>query len=124
MLAKCMPGHTDINSNKIFADAALIKTGLVSAIFGAYFGILLDSAFLGGSRESENDTGIVKGFLRITVGFTLLLPFILPYFLLSSKNDMMFLYFFKTTLPFFFLMLFLFSLMKLIYKRLGLLHSL
>ncbi len=54
MIAKCHPEQTNINSNKIFADAAFIKTGLVSAIFGAYFGLLLDSAFLGGTRITDN----------------------------------------------------------------------
>ena len=122
ILAKCHPDQTDINSNKIFADSAFIKTGLVSAIFGAYFGLLLDSAFLGGTRITDNETTITKGFGRLVVGGILVLPLILPYLLISSKHSMWFLYLFKCTLSFFVLMILVFTALKPIYKRLELVH--
>ena len=43
ILLKCGHGHTTIDEKTIFTDSAFIKTGLVSAIFGAYFGVLYDS---------------------------------------------------------------------------------
>ncbi len=122
MIAKCHPDQTNINSNKIFADAAFIKTGLVSAIFGAYFGLLLDSTFLGGTRTSDNDTSIAKGLARLVVGTLMMTPLILPYILISSKHSLWTLYFFKCTLPFFVLMILLFTALKPIYKRLDLLN--
>ena len=55
ILQKCEPpGKTYISPNKMFEDAAFIKTGLVSAVFGAYFGLLIDSCFMGGTRLTEN----------------------------------------------------------------------
>jgi len=66
ILEKCEPpGKTYISPNKMFEDSALIKTGLVSAIFGAYFGLLIDSCFLGGTRHNVNHTTLKKGFIRL-----------------------------------------------------------
>lgn len=45
ILLKCGHGATSLNEKKIFTDSAFIKTGLVSAIFGAYFGIIYDSHY-------------------------------------------------------------------------------
>jgi hypothetical protein len=47
MLAKC---GLNFNEHKMFVVPAFIKMGVISAPFGAYFGILVDAVYFGGTR--------------------------------------------------------------------------
>ena len=122
MLSECGKGKPSLHFQDIFADAAFVKTGLVSAIFGAYFGTLIDSAYLGGTRRDVNDTPLWKSILQIVVGLLLLSPFISCYFLIKTSDYLAYLYIFKTTLPFFFLMVVLFSYLKVLFSFLYLVN--
>lgn len=106
----------------MFADSAVIKTGLVSSIFGAYFGILYDSYFLKGTPSTLNHTSLLKGILRMILGAAVLLPFTLPYFLLSDNIGVGGLYFLKTSLPFFCLNFVMFSYLKVIFQKINIVN--
>jgi hypothetical protein len=106
----------------MFANRAFIDTAGVSAIFGAYFGIMLDSMYLKGTHQTVNNTSLLKSVLRLLVSVVLISPFALPMFLISNRSSMMIIYLFKTTVPFFFATLILFSIAKLVYRKFGLVH--
>lgn len=106
----------------MFVDSAFVKIGLVSSIFGAYFGIIFDSAFLYGTRSNLNDTTVGRGLLRLFLGGILVSPLILPYFLLSHNLSIPALFILKTTIPFFTLMFILFSVLKLLFMKLDLVN--
>ncbi len=42
------------DEHKMFVVAAFTKMGVISAPFGAYFGILIDAVYFGGTRERIN----------------------------------------------------------------------
>ena len=88
---------------------------MVSAIFGAYFGVLYDSYYMGGSASNINNTSILKGVLRILIGIVILAPFILPYSLIGTSLSVGLLYFIKCALPFFLLTFIMFSWLKSVY---------
>lgn len=123
IIEKCDPDKKELNLTSIFADSAVIKTGLVSTIFGGYFGILYDAAYLGGTRPNINDTPIIQGIARLFIAALILAPLLLPYFLLNSNLGTISLFFLRTTLPFFILSFLLFSYMKVIYKKLGIINT-
>lgn len=104
----------------MFTNNAFISTGGASSLFGAYFGILLDSIYLKGTPSTVNNTSFWKGLLRLLVSLLILIPFFLPYVLISSKAQMMIVYLFKQTVPIFFVMLVLFSVVKLAHGKLRL----
>jgi uncharacterized membrane protein YadS len=56
-----------------------LKIMLFSFCYGAYCGIIYDSAYLGGTRDNVNKTSVLVSFLRIIVVFILAFPFSLPY---------------------------------------------
>lgn len=60
MISECNRGKPELQSHEILADAAFVKTGLVSAIFGAYFGTIIDSIYLGGTKKDINRTPVWK----------------------------------------------------------------
>ena len=110
---------TPLAPNSLMLNSAFIKTGLVSNVFGAYFGILADYKWLNGTPSTFNKTRIEKGFLRIVVGFILLIIFILPYYLLKATWNIYILYIFKSTLPFLLCMFLLFSYVKIVFLKLN-----
>ena len=121
IINKC-GGETEMNTNNIMNNEAFIKTGLVSNIFGAYYGIIIDSMYFNGTPSSCNNTVLWKSLVRALVAVVCLGPLLLPYILIGSKHNMMILYLVKSTLPFFILMLCCFGLMKLLFMRLKLLN--
>jgi len=122
MIDKC-GGESSIQQNSIFLNNAFIKSGMTSGIFGAYFGIIIDSIYLGGTKSDINDTPIWKGVLRALVCGAVASPFLLLYFLVSNRMNAMAVYIVKSTLPFFFIMLLLFSIVKPLLMKLKLLNT-
>eukprot|EP00347_Sterkiella_histriomuscorum_P005707 403355575 len=112
IIQKCGHGKTTLDEKTIFTDSAFIKTGLVSAIFGAYFGILYDSHYMGGTPSTINNTTMAKGFMRIVIGGIIIIPFVMPYFLINTQFSVGVLYLVKCQLPFFILMFMVFSWLK------------
>jgi hypothetical protein len=106
----------------MFTNNAFIATGAAAAIFGAYFGILLDSIYLQGTSATVNNTPFWKGVLRIIISLFVVAPFFVPYMLISSQAQMMIVYLFKQTVPIFFVMLFLFAVAKVFHKKLRLVN--
>ncbi len=54
-LIRCNGGsETGMLPNKMFSNIAFIDTGGASAIFGAYFGIMIDTMYLQGSPSDIN----------------------------------------------------------------------
>ena len=94
--------------------------GLISGIFGAYFGMSIDSLYLNGTKPDVNDTPAWKSICRLLIICVLGIPFGALYYGLKSKVSIMILYLFKTTLPFFLATLFMFSYLKLLYIKLRL----
>jgi hypothetical protein len=45
----CNGGEEGLSPNKMFSNSAFISTGAISSLFGAYFGIMLDSMYLNGT---------------------------------------------------------------------------
>jgi hypothetical protein len=119
----CNGGEEGLSPNGMFTNNAFISTGGASAIFGAYFGILLDSIYLRGTAATVNNTRFWRGLLRLMISLLLVSPFILPYMLISSKSQMMIVYLFKQTVPMFFVMLTLFSVTKLAHSKLSLVNK-
>jgi hypothetical protein len=107
----------------MFSNIAFIDTAGASNIFGAYFGIMLDAMYLKGTSSTANDTPILKSILRALVSVTCIAPFMLLYVLISDWSSIMIIYLFKRTLPFFLVMLFLFSFVKLVHQKLNLLDT-
>ena len=116
----CNGGEEGLSPNGMFTNNAFISTGGASAIFGAYFGIMLDSIYLRGTAATVNSTPFWKGLARLAVSLLLVSPFLLPYALISSKSQMMVVYLFKQTVPLFFMMLTLFSVVKMAHAKLKL----
>ena len=95
---------------------------MTSAIFGAYLGIIIDSIYLGGTKANINRTLWWQSLLRVLVCGASASPFLLLYFLVSNRMNAMAVYILKSTIPFFFIMLVLFSVVKPILKRLKLVN--
>ena len=107
----------------MFTNAAFISTGGISSIFGAYFGIMIDSMYLNGTPQTINDTPLLKGLARLAITVLTVAPFLLPNFLIDNSAGMMTLYLFKQTVPLFFAMLVAFSFVKLLHKKLHLVNT-
>ncbi len=122
MIAKCGP-EQKLHPNNLMINMAFIKSGLISSVFGAYFGILIDSIYFNGTKINHNDTPFWKGILRLLVGGLAATPLLLPYLLLSANLNMMSLYLLKTTLPFFLAMFILFSVIKPLFIKLRLVNT-
>ena len=119
-IIKCKGGEKGLNPNKMFSNIAFIDTAGASNIFGAYFGIMLDAMYLKGTPSTANDTTILKSLGRALVTAVCIAPLMLPYVLVPDTSPMMLVYMFKRTVPFFFVMLVLFSFVKIIHIKLGL----
>ena len=111
-----------LSPNVMFTNVAFISTGGVSSIFGAYFGIMLDSMYLKGTPYRSNETPFLMSVARLLVALLVLSPLLLPYILIKSSSPLMIVYLFKQTVPFFLAMLSLFSWVKLVHEKLGLLN--
>ena len=107
----------------MFTNVAFISTGGASSLFGAYFGIMLDSMYLNGTPSNINDTTPLRSLGRLLVSLALVAPLMLPNLLISQSSPMMIVYLFKMSVPFFFAMLALFSVVKLLHVKLRLLNS-
>jgi hypothetical protein len=116
-IIQCNGGEDGLSPNGMFTNNAFISTGGASSLFGAYFGILLDSLYLKGTPATINKTPFWKSLLRLALSLLCVSPFTLPYILISSKKPMMIVYLFKQTVPLFFVMLILFSVTKLVHKK-------
>jgi len=79
MLSKC---GVHYHENKMFVNPALIKMGLSSCPIGAYLGLLIDAQSFGGTPQDINNTPIKYSLCRLIIGFILVSPLTLPYFLL------------------------------------------
>ena len=106
----------------MFANSAFISSGGASAIFGAYFGIMLDSMYLKGTPSTINDTLFLKSCLRIVVTLLVVSPLLSPMMLIGKYSPMMILYIFKMTMPSFLAMLVLFSVVKLVHIKMKLVN--
>ena len=120
MITKC-GGEQYLLPNNMMVNTAFIKLGLVNNVFGAYYGIMIDSMFFNGAKSDINKTTFWKTVGRIGVVAEVLGPISLPYFLIGAEHNMIVIYLFRTTLPLFLVNLFCFSLLKLVYRWLRLL---
>ena len=117
----CKQGKEDsLSPNKMFSNIAFIDTAGASNIFGAYFGIILDAMYLKGTPSTINHTPLWKTLLRGLLSALLIAPLMLTYLLISDDAPMMLVYLFKRTVPFFTVMLSLFSFVKLAHLKLKL----
>lgn len=116
MLTKC---GLAFNEHKMFVVPAFVKMGVISAPFGAYFGILVDAVYFGGTRERINSGSLWLAFLRFITISVLVLPFTLPFFYISSTNHVWFLYLFKISVPFFLPPFVMFAFARPIFEKLG-----
>ena len=112
-----------MNPNKMFSNIAFIDTAGASNIFGAYFGVMLDAMYLKGTPSTANDTTILKSLGRALVSIVCIAPFMIPYVFVPDTSPMMLVYMFKRTVPFFFVMLVLFSFVKIVHIKLHLLNE-
>ncbi len=96
---------------------------MTSAIFGAYLGIIIDSIYLGGTKSNINDTLWWKFILRALVCGAVASPLLVMYFLVSNRMNAMAVYIVKSTIPFFFIMLILFSVVKPLLRKLKLVNT-
>ncbi len=122
-IIKCNGGQEGLYPNKMFTNAAFISTGGISSLFGAYFGIMIDSMYLNGTPQTINKTPLLKGLGRLAITVLTVAPFLLPNFLIENSAGMMTLYLFKQTVPLFFAMLVAFSFVKLLHKKLHLVNT-
>jgi len=110
----CKKGKQEsLNPNKMFSNIAFIDTAGASNIFGAYFGIIIDAMYLGGTTSTVNETPLHLTLARGLVSLVCIAPAMIPYILISEWSSVMVQYVFKRTLPFFLTMLLLFSFVKL-----------
>ena len=117
MLAKC--GLT-FNEHKMFVVPAFVKMGVISAPFGAYFGILVDAVYFEGTRERINsESSLWLALLRFITISALVLPITIPFFYISSVNHVWFLYLFKISVPFFIPTFFMFAFATPIFQKFG-----
>ena len=117
MLAKC---GLVFNEHKMFVVSAFVKMGVISAPFGAYFGLLVDAVYFGGTRERINTGGsLFLALLRFLTISVLVLPITLPFFYISSANHVWFLYLFKISVPFFLPPFVMFAFARPIFEKLG-----
>jgi hypothetical protein len=116
MLAKC--GLT-FNEHKMFVVSAFVKMGVISAPFGAYFGILVDAVYFGGTHERINTGSLFLALLRFLTISALVLPITLPFFYISSANHVWFIYLFKISVPFFLPTFVMFAFARPIFEKLG-----
>ena len=121
-IIKCRGKEEGLNPNKMFSNTAFIDTAGASNIFGAYFGIMIDAMYLKGTASTATDTTYLKSIARAIVSVVCIAPFMITYVLISDFAAIMIIYLFKRTVPFFMAMLFLFSFVKLVHKKLGLLN--
>jgi hypothetical protein len=120
----CKKGKEDgLGPNKMFSNIAFIDTAGASNIFGAYFGIMIDSMYLKGTPCDINSTSFLKSLGRVLISILCISPLALPYFLVSDFAPIMIVYLFKRTVPFFTVMLILFSVAKLAHIKLGLVNT-
>ena len=111
MLVKC---NLTFNEHKMFVVPAFVKMGLVSAPFGAYFGILYDAAYYGGTQLKEPTPLILAAKRFVFLGFVVI-PLTIPFFYISSANHVWVLYLFKVSMPFFLATFVMFAFAKPIY---------
>jgi hypothetical protein len=116
MLSKC---GLAFNEHKMFVVPAFVKMGVISAPFGAYFGILVDAVYFGGTRERINNGSLWLAFLRFITISVLVLPITLPFFYISSTNHVWVLYLFKISVPFFLPTFVMFAFARPIFEKLG-----
>lgn len=116
MLSKC---GLAFNEHKMFVVPAFVKMGVISAPFGAYFGILVDAVYFGGTRERINNGSLWLAFLRFITISALVLPITLPFFYISSTNHVWVLYLFKISVPFFLPTFVMFAFARPIFEKLG-----
>jgi hypothetical protein len=122
-IIKCYKGdESKLVPNKMFSNIAFIDTGGASAIFGAYFGIMIDTMYLKGTLSEVNHTRFGKSLGRAFMSLLCISPLYLPMSLISDSSPMMIVYVFKRTIPFFLAMLILFSWVKLVHRRFGLIN--
>ena len=116
MLSKC---GLAFNEHKMFVVPAFVKMGVISAPFGAYFGILVDAVYFGGTRERINNGSLWLAFPRFITISVLVLPITLPFFYISSTNHVWVLYLFKISVPFFLPTFVMFAFARPIFEKLG-----
>jgi hypothetical protein len=122
MFAKC-GGEENVLPNESFHNTAFMKASMISGLFGAYFGIIIDSLYLGGTGSRINHTSFSKALVRTISSFILAGAFTLPYLTLSKKLNLLVLYAFKYGLPMFFATLFQFSYLKVILTKWNLVNK-
>jgi len=95
---------------------------MISSVFGAYIGIVLDALYFGGTKPIINHTSVLKGIGRLLMLGIVGGIILLPYFLVDFSENIFVLYMFKTTIPFFILSLVMFSLFKLMLGKMKLVN--
>ena len=106
------------NEHKMFVIPAFVKMGVVSAPFGAYFGILYDAAHYGG--EVKNERSAKTTILKIITLALCIGPITMPFFYISSGNQVWIQYIFRVSIPFFLAPFSMFAFSKPIFSRFGL----
>lgn len=105
-----------------------IQSGEMLGIVGAYYGIVLDAIFLGGTPQRINVTGSRKNFL-LRFGVVMLIWFLPIYKLgdlsrsqFKTASDYQSEYLVRFAIPYFFCSIVLFSFSKVLMKRMGIIN--
>ena len=93
-----------------------------SGLLGAYFGIVVDSMYLNGTPADVNKTSTATSILRGIVITILSNIILLPYYLLTKDMNLLVLYIFRSTIPMFCVAFFLYSYLKVILIKFGLIR--
>mmetsp|Transcript_35614 Transcript_35614/g.34648 ORF Transcript_35614/g.34648 Transcript_35614/m.34648 type:complete len:138 (+) Transcript_35614:862-1275(+) len=107
--------------NEYFYNDCFVKTAISAAIFGAYFGLIIDSRFLRGTQEHSNDTSLWKTLARTGLVAILTIALGSIYFFINV-DDMALEYILKVSLPCFVVGISLFSWIKALLLKLDLIN--
>lgn len=127
------PDHHDdiyhsLRLNEMFFKKIYIETGSISAIVGAYYGIVIDVIFLGGTPQNINLTrSRCKLLARFVLTFIiwlcpLMLTAIISKSIFRSANNYSGEYLVRYAIPYFLCSMLLFSYSKSIMSRLGIVN--
>jgi cation transport ATPase len=98
--------------------------GLLSAIFGAYFGLCVDSMYFKGTSSNINETKWYKSVLRLLLISLFGAPLFYYYYAIKNADlNIMTLYLLRTSLPFFIAAFLLFAYSKILLRKLRLIND-
>ena len=94
---------------------------MVFYVMGAYYGMVVDAKKYRGTVKSVNKTSFVKTIIRLSLSaIPISLLFVLPVFLIASRNMVLPIFLIKYAIPSFVIAFFLYGYSKAIYQRFNL----